>query len=216
MSSSLFQLHLDVDVSFDTTNQSLQLHSLRIELPEEIGLLWSDKEKKQREEVTPCKEKQQTKDDPEGTEYVEASPRYTWSDENIRGIKQEQFGELLWPVVLHKYGLSVQSSRSFSTYSSFLKSNVYRYPQRYPHQSLHGLMEWYIEEHLHILRSGKMTVAEHEAFKRRRLLRQFFLSHHLTWSPEYMEVYMEWSKGCRAEMNRYQKMEAFIKNFFDV
>lgn len=216
---STFQMQLDVSIGPMESDgyRSFHLHSLRIQLPEEIDSLLSEKERLGQTTKDPREETKQHEDgSSEDTEYVTASPRYTWSDENVRGIKQERFGELLWPMVLQKYGLTIHTSRSFSTYSAFLKSSVYRHPQRYPHQSLNGLMEWYIEEHLHILKGKQNTQAEHEELKRRCLLRKFFLRHRLAWSPEYMDVYSEWSKRCRVGMNRYQKMEAFVKNFFDV
>jgi hypothetical protein len=216
-------LHLQFELEFDLpsnpdshfSHASLCLHSLRIQIPEQEAHHTPKKEKpvekkQQRQEEKQEQEQEQEQED-EHAEYVPMSPLYTWSDEQIRGIKQEQFGELLWPIVLRSYDIT-ESASHFATYPSFRQSAVRRHPENYPHHSLRELMEWYVEDHLHLLKKGEPWT---ENVKRRWLLRKCFQTKRLVWAPEYFEVYLTWSKGCRAGMNRYQKMEQFIKEFFD-
>jgi hypothetical protein len=218
---SAFHLHLDMDVTMGPMesdgHRSLHLHSLRIQLPEHLESVEPKKEKPVEKKRTGKKGEQEKRqeDEDDGAEYVAVSPLFTWSDEHARSMKQDQFGELLWPIVLRSYGLTESSSRTFSTYRSFRDSVVARHPERYPHHSLRGLMEWYIEEHLPVLkRNTPWTMTEKENLTRRMLLRQRFMAHQLVWAPEYMEMYQTWSTGCQAGMNRYQKMEKFIATFF--
>jgi hypothetical protein len=225
-------LHLQLDVTFGPLDQeghrTVELHSLRIQLPEELeGVIQGAGVKKEKkalrqaveavkavEAVEAVEEKQPLEHAP--TEYEAASPRFTWTDEQVRSAKQERFGELLWPVVLRSYGLTGSDlSPVFSTYKAFLGSRMYRMPHLYPHHSLCGLMEWYIEEHFHLMKNKMWTEEEREQLRRRHMLRRMFLNHNLTWSVEYVEVYLEWSKGCRVGMNRYQKMRAFLEMFFE-
>ncbi len=203
-------LNLDFDLHLDSTGTKgdVCLKSLRIKIPDEEPPHSTEKERPvEKKSQGQEKEQEQEQDD---VEYVAVSPRYTWSDEQIRGIKQERFGELLWPIVLHSYGIT-DTTTHFATYSSFRRSAVCRHPQNYPHHSLRELMEWYIEDHLHLLKKGETWT---ENLKRRWLLRRRFQERRLVWAPEYFEMYLTWSMGCRAGMNRYQKMEKFISEFF--
>lgn len=212
-------LNLNLDVTFGVTETNgypvIHLESLRIQLPEELEggrHTMTKKEKKGAEQ----KEKEVSGSTRDSTEYVAASPAFTWTDEHVRSAKQERFGEWLWPIMLRNYGITEENvSPVFGQYKSFLGSRMYRFPELYPHHSLSGLMEWYVETHLHVMkRSGVVTIEEKEEVKRRQMLRQFFLRRNLTWSAHYLEVYLQWSKGCRTGMNRYQKMEAFMETFF--
>ena len=208
-----FHLDLDFDVHLDSAGSKggMSLTSLRIQIPEQEACHTPKKEKpveRKRQEQEKVQEQEQEQED---VEYVAVSPRYTWSDEQIHGIKQERFGELLWPVVLRSYGINDSTSR-FATYSAFRQSAVSRHPENYPHHSFRELMEWYVEDHLHLLKRGEGWT---ENLKRRWLLRKRFQTQKLVWAPEYFEMYLVWSKGCRTGMNRYQKMEKFIGEFFD-
>jgi hypothetical protein len=211
---TMSSLHLNVDMTLGVTEKNgcstLRLESLRICLPEEL--------EEGRKTIVQSSTHEVMKKNPSGdaTEYVAASPAFTWTDEQVRSAKQERFGEWLWPVMLRNYGLTeAEASPVFGKYKGFLSSRVYRYPELYPHHSLSGLMEWYIEEHLPLMKNGGWTAEEKEGLKRRHLLRKFFLRRNLTWSANYIDVYLQWSKGCRPGMNRYQKMEAFMDAFFD-
>lgn len=211
--SSSFQLQMNISFSPKHKDEysSLYLHSLRINLPDEIGSMISKNSK-----TCPIDTYYANESSNDDTEYVASSPCYTWSDDNVRSVKQEKFGELLWPIVLKDYKLTVNSFPSLSTYSAFIKSDIYQHSNRYPHNSIRDLMVYYIEEYIQIMKGKDIDHAERENLKRRCLLRKLFLYHRIVWSPEYMDVYMEWSKGCREGMNRYLKMDAFVKNFFDV
>lgn len=213
-----FQLDLDLHLNSSGSKGDVCLKSLRIQIPEHEPCLMTRKERpveKKGQDKGPKQEQRQKRDqesdDDENAEYVAMSPRYTWSDEQVRAVKQERFGELLWPIVLRSYGITETISR-FATYFAFRQSDISQHPERYPHHSLRGLMEWYIEEHLHHFKKGEMWT---EDIKRRRLLCRRFQVRRLAWAPEYFEMYMVWSKGCRAGLNRYQKMERFISEFFD-
>lgn len=208
-------LQLDMNVTLDSTG-FFHLESLRIQLPEELEPISSVTEKEEPNETSKIVSVALSpKEDDDNTEYIPASPLYTWSDEHVIEIKRYQFGELLWPVILRSYGLAESPSRRSSTYSSFLQSYVFRHSEQYPHHSVSDLMKWYIEENFHILKANhKWTTEEKLNLERRRLLRQCFFARRIVWMPEYMNVYLEWSKSCSSTMNRYQKINKFISEFF--
>jgi len=214
---------------------------LRIQLPEELesgkevrrrggkegkrGKKERGEEEEEEEEEEEGEEEEEEEEQKKGrggqeradssTEYVAASPRFTWTDEHVRCAKQERFGELLWPIVLRTYGFTEEIvSPVFGTYKAFLGSRFYLHSERYPHHSLRGLMEWYVEENLLILRKGNIRAEEWEDMKRRKLLRSLFLKRNLTWSGEYLDVYREWARTHGAGLNRYRKMEHFLETFF--
>ena len=211
MTSTTHSVSVTVDIVGHPT-----MH-LRIQLPEELDQ--GKKGKKQGRGVE--KEKEDNDEKGQGrcdsrTEYVAASPRFTWTDEHVRCAKQERFGELLWPVVLRSHGLTEEVvSPIFGTYRAFLSSRFYLHSEDYPHHSLRELMEWYVEENLPVLRRGGRTTEEKEGLKRRKLLRSLFLHRNLTWSGEYLEVYQEWARTYTGKLNRYQKMVRFLDTFFD-
>lgn len=205
-----------MSVTVDLVGHSV-LH-LRIQLPEELE--YNRKNSSMRERGKGKEQKQEQEREQKRadscTEYVAASPRFTWTDEHVRCVKQEKFGERLWPVFLRTYGLTEDLlSPIVGTYKAFLSSHFYLHSERYPHHSLRGLMEWYVEENLSILRRGKRTAEEKEELKRRKLLRSLFLQRNLTWSGDYMEVYQDWARRNGMGMNRYRKMVAFLEAFFD-
>lgn len=200
-----FHLDLDFDIHLDSAKSkpTISLASLRIQIPQGEPHHSTEKERP----VEKKKEQEQEQEQDDDVEYVPVSPRYTWSDEQIRGIKQERMEELLWPIILRSYGIT-DSSSHFASYSSFRRSAVSRNSENYPHRSVRDLMIWYIEDHLHLLKKSEACT---ENLKRRWLLRKCYQKHNLAWLPEYFELYMAWSKGCHSGMNRHQKMEEFIK-----
>ena len=221
-------LHPQLDVTFGPLDKdghrTIELHSLRIQLPEELekdtthwGMDKSvQKEEGKEKEMGKGKEIEEGKEEGNNTEYEAASPRYTWTDEHVRSAKQEKLGELLWPIALRSYGLSVNEVSSiFGTYQAFLASTIYRSPESHREKSICRLMEWYIDVHLHLMKTSEWTKEEKEALKRRHLLRRLMDCRKVPWSSHYMEAYHEWSKGCRQGMNRYQKMVMFVETFFD-
>ena len=191
--------------------------TLREEATKQWGMDKSvQKEKREEKEEGKEKEKEKEKEKGNNTEYEAASPRYTWTDEHVRSAKQEKLGELLWPIALRSYGLSVNEVSSiFGTYQAFLASTIYRSPESHREKSICRLMEWYIDVHLHLMKTSEWTEEEKETLKRRHLLRRLIDCRKVPWSSHYMEAYLEWSKGCRQGMNRYQKMVMFVETFFD-
>ena len=221
---SAVHLHLNMDVSMGPLeadgHRTLSIHSLRIQLPEHLEATLSMKKEKpiekRVEEKKETEKRKEEEDEWEEDEVVHASPRFTWSDEHVRSVKQERFGELLWPVMLRSYGFVQTDSylfRTFATYKAFQRSDISRHPERYPHHTLYDLMVLYMEGLLPVLQGKSISPKEADNLKRRTLLRQRFASHRLVWSPDYMEMYLAWSVGCKG-MNRYQKIEQFIQEFF--
>lgn len=224
-------LHLQFDVTVGPLDKNgyraVELHSLRIQLPEEL----EQAQPTLREQAKPAlrgqdiqwdakKEKGAEKENGlsagNNTEYDVASPCYTWTDEHVRSAKQEKLGELLWPIVLRSYGLSPNEVSSFfGTYQAFLASSIYRSPESHREKSIYRLMEWYVDVHLHLMKTTEWSQEEKETLKRRHLLRRLIDCRKVPWSSHYMEAYLEWSKGCRPGMNRYQKMVLFVETFFD-
>lgn len=205
-----------MSVTVDLADPSV-LH-LRIQLPEELEYIWKEKAKRGQEEKGGQEEKErQGRGSADScTEYVAASPRFTWTDEHVRCVKQDRFGERLWPVVLRTYGLTEENvSPKKGSYRAFLSSPYYLHSERYSHHSLRGLMEWYVEENLDGLRRDGMNMEEKEVVKRRKLLRSLFLQRNLTWSGDYLEVYQSWARENGVGMNRYRKMVTFLETFFD-
>lgn len=215
-------------------HRTLSIHSLRIQLPEHLEETLTvkkekpiekkvgerekkvEKEVEKREKVEVEDKKAEDEDEWEEDEVVHASPRFTWSDEHVRSVKQERFGELLWPVMLCSYPFIQTDSclfRTFATYKAFQQSDMSRHPERYPHNTLHDLMVLYMEGLLPVLQGKSISPKEADNLKRRTLLRQRFASRRLVWSPVYMEMYLVWSVCCKG-MNRYQKIERFIQEFF--
>lgn len=216
-----------MSVTVDLADPSV-LH-LRIQLPEELEYIWKEKAKRGREEKKGGRQEEEEgreeeeeteRQGKEGTdsctEYVAASPRFTWTDEHVRCVKQEKFGERLWPVVLRSYGVTEENvSLKRGSYRAFLSSPYYLHSERYSHHSLRGLMEWYVEENVDGLRRDGMSAEEKEVVKRRKLLRSLFLQRNLTWSGDYLEVYQVWARENGVGMNRYRKMVTFLETFFD-
>jgi len=214
-----------IQLNMTVESQNVTIHDLRIQVPEPRPVPVNERYAPlplAKAKVEP-KAKEESKYG-EDTEYVAVSPRYTWSDEHVRALKQDRFGERLWPVVLASYGIEITDQKPLTRYASFRDSSMMKHPSRYPHHTLRDLMEYYIEDMMFALK-GRLSGEEKDSFERRRLLRRMVLGRGMAWSPEYMEVYRIWRQalplrtspttGKPVIQNRYEKMRTFLDEFFE-
>lgn len=212
-----------IQLNMTVESQNVTIHDLRIQVPEPRPVPVSERFVPLEQAKAKVEEKEESKYG-EHTEYVAVSPRYTWSDEHVRALKQDRFGELLWPVVLASYGIEITDKKPLTRYASFRDSSMMKHSSRYPHHTLRDLMEYYIEDMMFALK-GRLPAEEKASFERRRLLRRMVLGRGMAWSPEYMEVYRVWRQaqplrtsqttGKPVIQNRYQTMRMFLDEFFE-
>lgn len=198
-----YHIHLNMSIE----PQAVTIHNLRIQLPEPLPtpLITSPSDTEVIKEVYT-----------HTTEYVTASPCYTWSEEHARAVKQDQFGEMLWKVIMARYDLEVTPSNTLSLYSAFRCSSMSCKPENFPHHTLQDLMEYYIENTIGTLKKG-MSKKEKDNFERHKMLRRMVLGSGIAWYPEYIDVYHTWAQDLppALSLNRYQKMCRFVKDFFE-
>lgn len=197
-----FQLNMTIE------SQTVTIQQLRIQIPDPQTVPVAPTPQKKVE----AKEMKYE----DHTEYVPASPRYTWDQEQVRSVKLDRFGELLWPVVMARYGLESTPHRPASLYASYLASEVSRFPEKYVHHTLQDLMEYYIENQYKALKGTKMSREEWDQFERRKILRRMVLKGGWCWFPDVFHVYLSWRQTLppRPLLNRYQKIQRFVEEFF--
>jgi hypothetical protein len=162
--------------------------------------------------------------DEDNTEYVEAPPKYTWTDEHSKkSDKNEEWHHLLWNGLLKQFPFQNMDATHFGV-NTFYESTIYINKHRFAHHNIGDLMTLYMELEgwSHYTRYSNQVVSGtyDEKDRRRLIITKFFIPNKIVWNPAYYHAYCEWNTAQCAisqsfkNLNRYQRMATFFRAFF--